>query len=127
MKGETTVDDRCTDQTVAREALPRAHTNGRGGPGAYVNSMAPTLAIVQPSGPPCGGGADFEAASRAPARVPESPSLRRLRHLDLTRSVAGCPYNPRNLCRSRDFHHGMTPHRAASCGILLGSGLVGEL
>ena len=91
-------------ERTPQKTLPRARTNGRGGPGAYVYSMMPPL--IPAKSPALGGGAGSEAVTRAPARVPESHSLRRLRHLELTRNVPGCQQNPRNLRRSRQFHHG---------------------
>ena len=71
MKGETTVDDRCTDQTVAREALPRAHTNGRGGPGAYVNSMV--LSLVPVKSPPSDHRISPVGGAPAPTENPRGP------------------------------------------------------
>ena len=97
---ETTGDDRCVDRTYATKTVPRARTNGRGGPGAYTCSMAQPPATVKPSGPPDGGGSDSEIVTRAPAQVPESQSRRRLRLVDLRRSVADFPFFP-EMCVAR--------------------------
>lgn len=68
-----TSDDDRTGRANATEALPRAHTNGRGGPGAYAYSMAPPTLPVKP--PPLGGRLDFEAVARALSRERLNPYL----------------------------------------------------